>query len=141
MYKSWQTIKERCYNPNNISYKNYGARGIAMSNEWRHDFGAFFNDMGPKPGPEYTLERRDNNGNYEKSNCYWATRKVQARNRRDNNFLTYDGKTQCMTDWANDLGISVTAIKYRLKKGWSVEKALTTPPDINFIRNSRSPTA
>lgn len=80
-YRSWSNAKTRCFNPRSPAFKNYGGRGITMCEEWQNDFETFFRDMGPCP-PSYTIERRNNDGNYEPSNCYWATRLEQSKNCR-----------------------------------------------------------
>jgi hypothetical protein len=81
-YKAWASMKQRCLNPNNNNWKHYGGRGITVCSEWRDSFHIFFRDMGAKPSANYSLDRIDNNGNYEPSNCRWATQTTQTMNRR-----------------------------------------------------------
>ena len=81
-YRSWQAMKARCLNPNNKRYHDYGGRGIRICNRWKHSFIAFFQDMGVKPSSSHTIDRRNNDGNYEPSNCYWATVAQQASHKR-----------------------------------------------------------
>ena len=126
-YKSWGAMKQRCTNPNHESYDRYGGRGITFDPSWE-DFSVFFKDMGEKPTPEHQLERVDNEKNYSKENCIWTTRKEQTRNRggaRATRFYTYDGKTMCIKDWAQEVGISNTSMQKRLNKGWPLEKAFS----------------
>ena len=81
-YKSWITMRQRCLNPNKDCYHYYGGRGITVCHRWRNSFENFLEDMDPRPSPELTLERNNNDGNYEPDNCKWATRKEQSQNRR-----------------------------------------------------------
>lgn len=122
----WRTMHNRCYNTTQASYKNYGGRGIAVDAVWHGADGykRFLQDMGPCP-ESGTLERINNDANYGPDNCRWATRGEQSRNKRNNRFLTANGKTQTLKDWATELGCSHAAIIYRLKKGMSEQDAVT----------------
>ena len=122
-FSSYFNARQRCYNPKNVSYTNYGERGITFC---FNSFREFYAHMGDRPD-NTTLERLDNNGNYAPGNVVWATKKVQARNRRNNVYLTLDGKTQCVSAWAEQQGLSQRTLAIRLQRGWSVERALTTP--------------
>lgn len=123
----WSSMKARCYNQNTPNFFRYGGRGIRICESWLSDFTSFYRDMGPRPSPKHSLERRDNNGHYEPSNCYWATVGQQARNRRSNVNLTFNGVTMCCMDWDDHLGFLRATVKNRLKRGWTVERALTEP--------------
>src|SRR5215510_2760970 len=125
VYKTWRSMKERCLNPKNPSYKCYGGRGIKICERWL-SFENFLADMGDKP-LGLTLERKDNNGDYTPENCYWATAKEQARNRGTNRYLTYNGITKTLTEWAEEKGMSPAALARRLNAEWSLEEALTLP--------------
>lgn len=136
-FRAWSGAKNRCCNTNNKDYYNYGARGIRMCEEWLHDFPAFLEHIGPQPPQpegkiEYSLDRIDNNGNYEPGNVRWAMAEQQSRNRRNNRIIEFDGKALCLTDWARHLGIPINTLWMRLKAGWSARRALTgsrVPPD------------
>ena len=126
-YKSWAMMKDRCTNPNNPRYANYGGRGITFDKAFE-TFEGFFAELGPKPDPTYTIERIDNNKGYEPGNVRWATRAEQNRNKSNNWFLTHNGKTQTLSEWAREVGIKEVTLDARLRRyGWSVERALTTP--------------
>lgn len=126
IYQVWQAMKDRCCNPKNRHYRNYGARGIRVSARWMESFSNFFEDMGERPFEGATLERVDNSKGYSKDNCKWATRHEQMANCRTAKLLTYNGETKCMSQWARDLGVDPKTLTYRLKQGWTLEKALTT---------------
>lgn len=127
-YEIWAAIKQRCSNPNNRAYKDYGARGIKMCERWLNDFTAFIADLGERPGKEYTVERRNNDGNYCPENCYWATDESQKNNRRDSVRITWRGETKTLTQWARLTGIDPKIVRSRIRNyGWSVDEALTTP--------------
>lgn len=125
-YRIYIAMLARCENPHHKSYPNYGGRGIKVCDEWKESFRCFFNDMGSHI-IGMTLERIDNNLGYSKENCKWATAKENARNTRRNHFLTFKGKTACISEWAEICGIHKTTLQLRIKHGWSVENALTIP--------------
>ena len=123
-YVTWCQMRSRCSNQNNKDFKNYGERGITICDSWGQ-FKNFLTDMGERP-PRMTLDRRDNNGNYEKNNCRWATRKEQGRNTRVNHIVEFNGRKQPIVAWAEEYGINSGTLGTRLNK-WSIKKALTTP--------------
>lgn len=127
-YKTWIAIKRRCCDPNNCGYPRYGAVGIKICDKWINDFPAFYADMGPKPTPKHSIDRKDNDGNYEPGNCRWATTAEQARNKRNNHFFEFNGKRQTLPDWSREVGISHSTLINRIYKyGWTPEMAFTTP--------------
>jgi len=117
---------QRCYNPNGTKYADYGGRGITVCDRWLK-FENFYADMGDRPEGMEIDRFPDNDGNYEPGNCRWATRPEQMRNTRANRMITFQGRTQCLTDWANEIGVGCSTICTRLARGWSLERALTTP--------------
>lgn len=127
-YSSYRAMIQRCYNPNNIRYKNYGAKGISVCPKWKGSFKNFLADVGPKPSPKHSIDRYPNrNGNYEPGNVRWATRKEQDRNLGRNKPITFNGRTMLLCDWAESIGMSDDTLRGRLMRGWSFEKAITTP--------------
>jgi hypothetical protein len=123
-YKTWQGIKERCYNVNCPSYLKYGGRGISVCAEWVNSFENFIKDVGFKPSKYHTLDRIDNNGNYEPSNCRWATKKEQANNRSSNYLLTFNGVTKTRSEWAEEIGVNVRTIASRCRANKPIEEIL-----------------
>lgn len=125
----WRSMKKRCYNPNDAGYQNYGGRGIKVCDEWRQDFMSFKTwamDNGYAKG--LSIDRIDNDGNYEPSNCRWTDRKTQSHNKRTNHNLTYNGVTKTIGEWAESLGMNYNTLIGRINVyGWSVEDALSKP--------------
>ena len=127
IYRAWQDMKNRCYNPKTDTYRTHGARGITVCPEWLNDFQAFYGwAISNGYSDNLTLDRVDTNGNYEPSNCRWATPKEQSNNKRNNHYITYNGRKQTLQQWADETGIKQGTIGARLKRGWSIEKALGT---------------
>ena len=112
-YNIWRNIRRRCLQPNDPHYPDYGGRGITICARW-DDFAAFHQDMGPRPSPKHTIDRRDNSKGYSPDNCYWATMAQQQANRRDTVRVTFNGRTQCVSQWARELGFERTTINRRL---------------------------
>lgn len=123
-YTVYHGMLQRCCNPNNPRWKDYGGRGITVCSEWRTSFATFFADMGERP-IGCSIDRIDNDGPYQKDNCVWANDAQQARNKRDNRFLTYNGKTQTLSEWAEETSIPYYTLHSRLRRGWTVEKTLS----------------
>jgi hypothetical protein len=116
-YGSWEAIKQRCFNPKCPQYRYYGGRGITIYLDWANDFSAFVRDVGERPSLQHSIERIDNNGNYEPGNCRWATKREQVRNRRNNAFVTINGVTKLAIDWSVEFGFPPYTITRRIKKG------------------------
>lgn len=131
-YKIWSSIKDRCYNSNNTSYKNYGGKGITVCDSWIKSFEQFYKDMGDSNG--LTIDRIDVYGNYEKSNCRWATPKTQARNRTNNSNITYKGETVCMSELCSRINIPISTFVNRIQRGWSIDKCVETPVNTKHRR-------
>ena len=133
LYREWSGMKARCCSPENVNFKNYGARGITVCEEWMQSFEKFrewavaagYDDTAPRG--QYTLERKDNDGPYSPENCRWATMKDQSMNKRDTIRLTYNGETLTSLEWAQRTGLSAEMIRRRIRRGWSTDRALTEP--------------
>jgi hypothetical protein len=134
LYKTWSSMRARCLNPGDIEYPNYGGRGIRVCDRWS-DFLRFLEDMGERPAGT-TLDRRNVDGDYCKTNCRWATAIDQARNKRTNRILTYLGESLCISEWADRTGINKTTLLDRVNAGWSHQEALTVAPGTKRVRES-----
>lgn len=121
----WRMMLDRCKNPNNRAYANYGGRGIQVCDRW-NDFVTFYTDMGHRPDG-YQIDRIDNDGNYEPGNCRWSTPKQQQNNKRDTRILEFNGKIQSLGYWSEETGIKWETLRSRLRYGWDAERTLTTP--------------
>lgn len=122
-YRIWLGMRARCSNPNITHYARYGGRGIRVCERWQ-SFENFLADMGEAP-PGHSLDRIDNDGHYEPSNCRWATQQQQMDNTAHARRITINGETKSFRGWARHLGLSVTTLYTRLERGWSLEDAVT----------------
>lgn len=124
-WNSWASMRKRCQDKKCSAFWRYGGRGIRVCERW-NVFENFLADMGERPTRRHSIERINNNGNYELNNCVWALPIQQANNRSSSLLLSLNGKTQTLTQWASELGIVENTLRGRLRLGWSVEDALTT---------------
>lgn len=122
-YATWSAMRARVQNPNTKNYQGYGGRGITLCERWEK-FENFYEDMGPRPTPQHTLDRIDNDGPYCPENCRWATVTEQAENRRSTIRLTHQGKTQSATAWAREFGVSGRRVRSRARKGMTIEEII-----------------
>ena len=122
-FRIWQHMKDRCHNPNNTGYQNYGARGISVDERWRHNFENFLADLGRRPSAKHSLDRIDNDGNYEPGNCRWATHKEQKRNRRNSRIVTIDGLTACLSEVCERLGLDRGRVYSLMCRGYTAQEA------------------
>ena len=125
-YRIWAGIKQRCLNSNQPMWSLYGGRGISVCERWRLSFQDFFDDMGPMPSRDHSIERVDNDGNYCPENCRWATAREQCRNHRRNRRITIKGVTKTAVEWSEETGLDQSLICYRHKNGWPEERILET---------------
>lgn len=131
--KCHSAMVQRCTNPNDPSWTDYGGRGITVYPQWCGEGGyhRFMQDMGPRP-PGLTIERVDVDLGYFPENCRWATRKEQANNRRNNHTLTLEGETRTVAQWAERAGVSSQVIKWRMNQGWPLDRALVEPARLKW---------
>lgn len=137
---AWTEAIYRCTNPGHPSYPQYGARGISVCKRWRDSFTAFLADVGARPSANHSLDRIDNNGDYEPGNVRWATRTQQQRNKRGAVLVTHNGQTRHICEWAELFGISFQSLKSRLRRGWTFEAAITTPIEKRYSHQKRRKT-
>jgi hypothetical protein len=125
-FNVWCLMRRRCLDRDDQNYSDYGARGIYVCDRWLGEMGFanFLADMGPRPSPQHTIERRDNNGPYAPTNCEWVLPAVQARNRRSNRWVEYGGRRLCLSDWARELGLTRNRLSRQLDAGWPLDRAL-----------------
>lgn len=126
-FDAWCRIQERCYNKNNDGYALYGGRGISVCERWRSSFEPFLDDMGKRPSSKHSIDRINNDGNYEPGNCRWATKVEQSNNRRTTVWIEAAGKVRTQTQWSRWLGGSPGLVSGRLSWGWTEEQATQTP--------------
>ncbi len=124
---SWMKLKERCLNPKSPAFKNYGGRGIKVCSRWLHSFSNFFEDMGKKPTSRHSIDRINNDGDYEPLNCKWSTSKEQANNRRSHE-VRWNGKQIALLNLCRENNIKQSIVHKRLQRGWSLEDAILKPP-------------
>lgn len=127
-YKIWQGMKKRCMNPSSNVFRHYGERGIRVCEEWRISYDAFLADMGERPSPQHSLDRINNEGNYEPSNCRWATRTEQNNNASRNLLFTINGHEKTLAQWCSMYERRYHLIYNRvIRDGWDLHEALRTP--------------
>lgn len=132
-------MKQRCLNPRSQQFKNYGARGIKVCDRWRDSFKNFFADMGSRPSPSHSLDRRENTSDYTPENCRWATALEQNRNTRWNRTITIEGETRCLTEWLELRELSRSGFRRRLARGMTEAEALNVPKVVRGYRHDGSP--
>ncbi len=123
-YEIWTNMRNRCNNEANHAFKRYGGRGIKVCQRW-DDFTLFLQDMGTRPSQDHSIDRIDNDAGYDPTNCRWATKKEQANNRRSNVIFEANGITQNVAQWASSAGVTTQTLHKRLKRGWTIEKAIS----------------
>jgi hypothetical protein len=128
-YRAWKGMRDRCTNPRCSSFPRYGGRGITVALEWLGPggFERFLAHIGPRPSERHSLDRIDSDGNYSPGNVRWATIHQQNRNKADTRSITIGERTQCLKDWARDLGLRYDMVHARIRRGWTVQKALNLP--------------
>ncbi len=127
-YFAWQALKNRCYREKDDHFHRYGGRGITVCDEWKNDFSAFYEHVGPRTSPLHSIHRLENDKGYEPGNVIWATKEEQCNLRSTNHFIEYNGVKKTIQQWSREIGLGAGTIWYRLNQGWNVKLALETPP-------------
>jgi hypothetical protein len=122
----WLNMVERCYNPESKNYQGYGSRGIRVCDRWKESPGNFIEDMGHRPSPKHSIDRIDNDGDYTPENCRWVTWDIQSRNKSSNVYIEHLSLRMTISDWAKYLGLNSQTLYARHKRGWPVERILTS---------------
>ena len=133
-YRSWTHMVQRCTNPDVDCWENYGGRGITVCERWLNSFSNFLADMGPRPSLEHSIERIENDGNYEPGNCAWATKKEQCNNTRFNRWIVIDGERKTIAQWCEARGVPRRLVYERLFRGWPLNESILAPPQPQFQR-------
>jgi hypothetical protein len=126
-YRAWAAMIQRCKNPKDQAYANYGARGIKVCDSWSNSFENFHKDLGSRPTSEHSIDREDNNGDYTPNNCKWSTVEEQSNNKRNNHIVTYRNKDYTIADLAREYNLKDGILRDRLRLGWSIEDAVEKP--------------
>jgi hypothetical protein len=128
LYEIWYNMRQRCYNSNIESYKNYGGRGIIVCDEWKNDF-VSFRDWALSNGytESLTLDRIDVNKDYCPENCRWVSQLIQQNNRSNNHYITYNNQNKTLAEWARELNFTYKMLEHRINRGWTIEEAFTIP--------------
>lgn len=127
-FKAWSAMKSRCNNPTHADYTNYGGRGISVCSQWVSSFESFLRDVGKRPSTRHSIDRIDNDGNYNLDNCRWSTACEQSRNRRSTKWITHGVETRTQTEWSLTLSENPGIVSRRINTGWTEAQAVTTPP-------------
>ena len=123
-YNAWASMKGRCLNEKTPNYSRYGGRGISICQRWLTSFENFLEDMGTRPSPSHSLDRINNDGDYSAENCRWATVEQQQRNKSNVGIVIYRGRRMTVPELANEVGVPLSRLKTRLRRGWAVERAI-----------------
>lgn len=130
-YTAWNNIKSRCFRKTNKHYRNYGGRGITVCDRWLNSYSNFISDVGRAPSDKHSLDRINNNGNYEPGNVKWSTIKDQSNNKRTSKLISYNGETMTVSRWANKLSLNYKTLWDRINNGWTIDRAFTTTKNEN----------